>query len=324
MKYSLRKSFSCRRRKENHDDDHVNPRTTEPNGGSNSNSNLVKSNQSKSFLRRRRRYSSSPPPASSPTRTKSKTSELPYNNHINDDEDDDADNDPFALSPNINTPARPLNKLADQIRKSFRGTLTRRSRLESTNSNKRLILNTNDENRPMPVILSPITTGLTSPMILPAEPIFTDEKDKLKTPKKRRKAPLAPTHMNHSISVPNENLSTLSVTENSESGYVSSSNDQQQQQQQNISTKKIKFNRSFRQQISLLFKKRHAKQQQQQLQIQNCIDEDLDHQQHFDDQDEINMKKLTLGQRFDTLRRSLHIGNRNSMSKGKGYLLSNE
>ena len=119
------------------------------------------------------------------------------------------------------------------------------------------------------------------------------------------------------ISVPNQHCATLNITEHQESGYVSSSNDQSQ----NLSTKKIKFNRSFRTRISLLFKKRHEKQQQQQL--QNCIDDDLDHQ-HHDDQEDINEKKLTLGQRFDTLRRSLHLGNRNSMSKGKGYLLSNE
>jgi hypothetical protein len=120
------------------------------------------------------------------------------------------------------------------------------------------------------------------------------------------------------ISLPNQDCSTLSVTEQQESGYVSSSNDQQH----NLLTKKTKFNRSFRTRISLLFKKRHAKQQQQQ--IHNCIDEDADHQ-HYDDQDENNNnKKLTLSDRFDTLRRSFHPGNRDSTSKGKRYLLSNE
>src|SRR5688572_30607098 len=63
MKYSLRKSFSYRRRKESHDDEHVNPRIDQ---NTVSNSNLVKASQSKSFLRRRRRYSSSPPPSSPP------------------------------------------------------------------------------------------------------------------------------------------------------------------------------------------------------------------------------------------------------------------
>lgn len=113
--------------------------------------------------------------------------------------------------------------------------------------------------------------------------------------------------------MPNPECSTLNITDQQESGYISSPNDSQ--------AKKNKFNRSFRAQISFLFKKRHAKQQQQQ--IVNCLDEDLDHQ-HYDDQDEIPHKKQTLGQRFDTLRRSLHLGKRNSLKKGKNYLLSNE
>jgi hypothetical protein len=189
MKYSLRKSFSYRRRKDIHHDDHVNPRIDQHSG---SNSNLVKSNQSKTFLRRGRRYSSSPPPpSSSPNRTKSKPSEHPYNNHVNDDDDDD--NDPFSSSLNANTRLRPLDKLTDQIRKSFRNTLTRRSRLESTNSNKRLIFNTNDENQP---VNPTISTGLTSPISLSTETTSSNEKDKIKAPPKRRKAPLAPTHIN--------------------------------------------------------------------------------------------------------------------------------
>jgi hypothetical protein len=121
------------------------------------------------------------------------------------------------------------------------------------------------------------------------------------------------------MSVPNSDCSTLRISDHQESGYVSPINDQQQ----DLLTKKNKLNRSFRTRISHLLKKRHAKQQQQQQQIQNSIDEDPDHQ-HHDDQDEINNKKLTLGQRFDTLRRSFHLGNRNSTSKGKRYLLSNE
>jgi hypothetical protein len=194
MKYSLRKSFGYRRRKEIHDDDHVNPRI-EHNVCSNSNSNLVKTNQSKKFLRRRRRYSSSPPPPSSPDRTKSKKSEHPYNNHINDADDDD---DPFSPSSNTSTRIRPLDKLTYQIRKSFRNTLTRRSRLESTNSNKRLIFNTNDKNRPVNPIDPSISTGLTSPIISSTQTKLSNDKEKIKAPQKRRKAPLAPTHMNQS------------------------------------------------------------------------------------------------------------------------------
>ncbi len=41
-------------------------------------------------------------------------------------------------------------------------------------------------------------------------------------------------------------------------------------------------------------------------------------------QDENSNKKLTLTQRFNSLRRSLHLGNRNSSNKGQRYLLSNE
>ncbi len=191
MKYSLRKSFSFGRRKEIHDDDHINTRI-EQTTCSNSNSNLVKSNQSKKFLRRRRRYSSSPPPPPSPHKTKS---EHPYNNHINDEDDDD---DPFSASANANTRVRPFDKLTNQIRKSFRNTLTRRSRLESTNSNKRLILNANDENRPMNSTDISGSTGLTSPIISFVETSLSDEKENIKTPPKRRKAPLAPTHINQS------------------------------------------------------------------------------------------------------------------------------
>jgi hypothetical protein len=198
MKYSLRKSFNYRRRKEIHDDDHVNPRIDQ-NGCSNSNSNLVKANQSKNFLTRRRRYSSSPPPPSSPDKTKSKASAHRYNNHINDDDDDDDDDDPFTSSDNANTRLRPFDKLTYQIRKSFRNTLTRqRPRLESTNSNKRLIFNKTDENRSVNPINPPMSTGLTSPMISSTETTLLNEKEKKEAPPKRRKAPLAPIHMNQS------------------------------------------------------------------------------------------------------------------------------
>jgi hypothetical protein len=191
MKYSLRKSFSYRRRKDVPEDDHVYPRI-DANGCSNSNSNLVKPNQSKSFLRRRRRCSASPPPPPlSPDKTQSKTCEHRYSNHINYEDDED---DPFTSSTNPNTNIRPFNKLTNQIRKSFRNTLTRqRPRIESTNSNKHLIFNTNDENRP----INPISTGLTSQMISTVE-ITSNDKDKIKVPPKRRKAPLAPTQMNKS------------------------------------------------------------------------------------------------------------------------------
>ena len=203
MKYSLRKSFHFRRRKDLHDDDdHINTRIDQ-NTCSNSNSNLVKANQSKTFLQRRRRFSSSPPPQPSSStittrtanKTKSKTSKHLYNNHINDVDDDDDDddiNDPFSSSGN--TRMRPLDKLTYQIRKSFRNTLTRqRPRLESNNSNKRLIFTTNDENRP---VNNP--TDLTSPIITLAETTLPDAKEKPQAVPKRRKAPLAPTHINQS------------------------------------------------------------------------------------------------------------------------------
>lgn len=119
------------------------------------------------------------------------------------------------------------------------------------------------------------------------------------------------------ISLPNQNCITLNISEPQESVCIPSPIDQQQ----NLLTKTPKHNRSFRARISLLLKKRHAKQQQQQ-QLQNCNEEDPDHQ-HHDDQDEINNKKLTLGQRFDTFRRSFHFGKRDS-TKGKRYLLANE
>ncbi len=118
----------------------------------------------------------------------------------------------------------------------------------------------------------------------------------------------------HRISLPNSDCLSLRITDHQESGYVSANNEPQE----DLLIKKNKLNRSFRSRISLLLKKRHAKQQQQQ-QIQNSIDEEP-----HEDPDELNTKKLTLSQRFDTIRRSFHLGNRNSTSKGKRYLLSNE
>jgi len=41
-------------------------------------------------------------------------------------------------------------------------------------------------------------------------------------------------------------------------------------------------------------------------------------------QDENSNQKLTLTERFNSLRRSFHLGNRNSSNKGQRYLLSNE
>jgi hypothetical protein len=120
------------------------------------------------------------------------------------------------------------------------------------------------------------------------------------------------------MSLPNQDCLTLNLGESQESACILPSTDPQQ----NLLTKKSKNNRSFRARISLLLKKRHAKQQQQQ-QLQNCPEEDPDHQ-HHDDQDELNDKKLTFGQKFDTLRRSFHFGKHNSTSKGNRYLLANE
>jgi hypothetical protein len=180
MKYTLRKSFSFHRRKETQDDDQICPRI-DTNGCSTSNSNLVKPVKSKSFLQRRRRHSSSPSPPP-PDKIKAKVFEPRYDTHSNDgDEDDDQ---PFSSL--INSRVRPFDRLTHQIRKSFRNTLTRqRSRLESTNSNKRLVPDKNNENQiPYPIA----STGLTSPLTLTIE----------NNPVKRRKAPLAPTQMNQS------------------------------------------------------------------------------------------------------------------------------
>ncbi len=62
------------------------------------------------------------------------------------------------------------------------------------------------------------------------------------------------------------------------------------------------FNRSFRTRFSFLRKKRP----------ENQPDENPTNQ------------KLTLTQRLNSLRHSLHIGNRNSSNKGNHYLLCNE
>ena len=214
MKYSLRKSFNSRRRVEL-DDEHASPRL-DANGCSSSNSNLVKTKKNtKNFLQRRRRFSSSPPPPSPPppivpaqsksksknkTKTKTKTtaSEPRYSNHINVDDENEDEDDAFTSSTTANR-VRPIDRLTNQLRKSFRGTLTRqRSRLESNNSNKRLLFNRNDSNPPVSQsIVASVSTGLSSQFISPVEPV-SNESNKIKAPSKRRRAPLAPSHMQQS------------------------------------------------------------------------------------------------------------------------------
>lgn len=114
------------------------------------------------------------------------------------------------------------------------------------------------------------------------------------------------------MSLPNPDCSSLRASDHLESGYVSASNETDL----DISMKKTKLNRSFRTRLSFLLKRRQTKQKE----IPHSIDEDplpIDTQ-------EMSTKKPTLGQRFDTLRRSFQFGNRNTPSKGKRYLLSNE
>jgi hypothetical protein len=166
MKYSLRKSFNARRRKEIPSDDPIYPRI-DANGCSNSNSNLVNPVKSKSSRR-----------CSSSDKNKSKVFEPRYDVPSNDDDDDD--DEPFSSSENTRT--RPFDRLTYQIRKSFRNTLTRH---ESPNSNLRLISNKNDENsQKIPILPPTISTGLTSPL-----PISV-ENDHTKTLVKRKKTSL--------------------------------------------------------------------------------------------------------------------------------------
>ncbi|CAF1302579.1 unnamed protein product [Rotaria sordida] len=278
MKNSFRKSFSYRLRKKTHSDDHVYPRI-DTNNCSNSKLNLVKPIKSKSFLqlRRRRRSSSSslppPPPPSSSSSDQIKSTVFEPRYDIHDD----------PISSSINSHSHPFDRLTYQIRKSFRNTLRRqRSRLGSINSNKQLILNKNDEN---PLIYPIISTGLTSPL--------TIKIDDNNNNKKQRKAPLAPTHMNQSISLPIE----MNVEKQQQQSGSISSNDQQLDDNNNKQNlKKTNFNRFFRINFSFL-----PKTQQQQ-------------------QDENHNEKLTLRQRFDSLRRSFHI----LSNKHNGHLLSNE
>ncbi|CAF4390517.1 unnamed protein product, partial [Rotaria sordida] len=119
-----------------------------------------------------------------------------------------------------------------------------------------------------------ISTGLTSPLT-----IKIDDNNNNNNNKKQRKAPLAPTHMNQSISLPIE----MNVEKQQQQSGSISSNDQQLDDNNNKQNlKKTNFNRFFRINFSLLPKK----QQQQ---------------------DENHNEKLTLRQRFDSLRRSFHI-----------------
>ncbi|CAF2864601.1 unnamed protein product [Rotaria sp. Silwood2] len=286
MQNSLRKSFRYRLRKKPHTDDHVYPRI-DANDCSNSKLNLVKPVKSKSFLQRRRRRhrsSSSSPlsPLSSSEQAKSKVFEPRYDIHYN------SDDDPFPSS--INPHSRPFDRLTYQIRKSFRNTLRRqRPRFGSTNSNNHLILNKNDENQILNPILYPkLSTGLTSPLTI------TNDNDKKQFQKKQRKAPLAPTHMNQSISLPIE----INV-KNQQTGSISSNDRQLDNNAQNL--KKTNFNQLFRINFSFLQKKHQ------------------ENQQH-----ENPNEKLTFRQRFDSLRRSFHIVNRNVSKKHNNHLLSNE
>jgi hypothetical protein len=227
MKYSLRKSFSYRRRTELHDDDQIYPRL-DANDCSNSNSNLVKTTKkNRRFLRRERRFSSSPspgvpPPAStvsslSLSKKQSKKCEPAYKNHLEHDDRADDDDDPFSsLNKSNVSRTRPFDRLTNQIRKSFRNTLTRpRARLESTNSNKRLIFNSNDVNPPVNSVMPPISTGLSSQVISSVDTVVNDT-DQIKISMKRRRAPLAPTHLHQSYVarrgiVEHERLSIVSL-----------------------------------------------------------------------------------------------------------------
>jgi len=93
--------------------------------------------------------------------------------------------------------------------------------------------------------------------------------------------------------------------ERQQSDYISP-NDQQFDENNKQNLEKTTFNRSFRTRFSLLLRKRH------------------ENQPHEDINDENPHQKLTLGQRFNSLRRSFHLGNRNSSYKGKRHLLSND
>jgi hypothetical protein len=173
MKYSLRKSFNARRRKEIPDDDHIYPRI-DGNICSNSNSNLVNPVKSKSFLQRQQRCSTS-------DKNKSKVFEPRYDAHSCGDDDED---EPFSSSEN--TRIRPFDRITYQLRKSFRNTLTRRrSRFESINSDKHLILDKKDETpQTIPILPPTISTGLTSPLTISVE------NDPGKIPIKRKKPPI--------------------------------------------------------------------------------------------------------------------------------------
>ncbi|CAF3837347.1 unnamed protein product [Rotaria sp. Silwood1] len=270
MTNTLRKSFRYRLRKKTHSDDHVYP-CIDTNDCSNSKLNLVKPVKSKNFLQRRRQRRHS---SSSSEQAKSKVFEPRYDIHYN------SDDDPFSSS--INSYSHPFDRLTSQIRKSFRNTLRRqRSRFGSNNSNKHLILNKNDEN---PIFYPKLSTGLTSPLII------TIDNDKKQFPIKQRKAPLAPTHINQSTSVPIE-----INNKNQQTNSISSNNQQINNNIKNL--KKTNLNRLFRINISFQPKKHEENQQHE---------------------------KITFRQRFDSLRHSFHFVNRNSSKTYNNYLLSNE
>lgn len=172
MKYSLRKSFSFRRRRETLDDDQTSPKL-ESTTNSTSNSNLFPTKKSnKTFLSH----------SQSTNKNKSKLFEPRSDIQSNDDDDE-----PF-----INSHQRPFDRFTSQIRRSFRNTLHRpRPRLASTNSHKHLIFNTNEDNPtqipPPPTLYPNISTGLSCPMTEPTE------NSELKPSTKRRRAPLPPT-----------------------------------------------------------------------------------------------------------------------------------
>lgn len=77
-----------------------------------------------------------------------------------------------------------------------------------------------------------------------------------------------------------------------------------------LENNKQHFNRSIRTRFSFLRKKQATIPE-----VQN----DENHNNH-----ENSNQKLTFTQRFNSLRRSFHIGNRNSSNKGKLHLLSDE
>ena len=184
MKSSLRKSFrSSLRRMKTTTDHETMPLHT--NDHLNSNSNLMKPVEPRSFLRGRRRRGRRHSSPSSPTheaastnRMKSKVFEPRYENHLSEE-------NPFSSA--NQSRLRPLDRLTDQLRRSFRNTLRRpRSRLESVKVNQSLVSQKQDDFLTSNFIYPPISIGLTSPM---TKSIDTSPVETL--PLKRRRAPFA-------------------------------------------------------------------------------------------------------------------------------------